>query len=72
MERLVIAAIEEQVADGRPRDILEAKEPFGLVSEYFLGKVGFLCVCENHIPEAIFRLATCHAYEVWALSCSIQ
>lgn len=42
MERLVVAAIEEQVADGRPRDILEATEPFRLVSEYFIGKVRFL------------------------------
>lgn len=48
MERLVVAAIEEQVADGRPRDILEAKEPFRLVSEYFIGKVGFFCLYEPH------------------------
>lgn len=41
MERLAVAATEEQVADGRPRDIFEAKEPFRLVSEYFIGKVRY-------------------------------
>lgn len=39
MERLVVTAVEEQVADGRPRDVVEATEPFRLVSEYFMGKV---------------------------------
>lgn len=57
MERLVVAAIEEQVADGSPRDVLDAKEPFRLVSEYFIGKVRFLW-CMKRIPEAIIRLAS--------------
>ena len=39
MEWLAVAAIEEQVADGRPRDLVEAKERFRLVSEYVIGKV---------------------------------
>lgn len=39
MERLLVAAVEEQVADGRPRDLVEAKEPFRMVSDHFIGKV---------------------------------
>eukprot|EP00752_Nemacystus_decipiens_P009596 g8574.t1 len=47
MERLVVAAIEEQVADGRPRGILEAKDPFSLVSEHFLGKMVLQPECDT-------------------------
>lgn len=39
VERLVVTAVDQQVAEGRPRDIVEATEPFRLVSEYFIGKV---------------------------------
>ncbi|CAN0025105.1 unnamed protein product, partial [Ectocarpus sp. 12 AP-2014] len=42
MERLLVAAVEEQVADGRPRELVEAKEPFRVISEYFIGKVVLL------------------------------
>ncbi|CAM9980812.1 unnamed protein product [Pylaiella littoralis] len=49
MERLVVAAVEEQVAGGRPRDIVEATEPFRLVSEHFIGKVVLLPECDEDL-----------------------
>ncbi|CAM9502410.1 unnamed protein product [Scytosiphon promiscuus] len=47
MERLIVAAVEQQVADGRPRDVVEAEEPFRLVSEHFMGKVTLQPECDH-------------------------
>lgn len=59
MERLVVAAIEEQVVGGRPRDILEAEESFSLVSEYFMRKVRSLCLIQEAVRLAPFGPHLC-------------
>lgn len=39
MEQLFLVAVEEQVAEGRPRALVESKEQLNLVVEHFVGQV---------------------------------
>lgn len=39
IQRLHMAAVEEQVFEGRPRDLLNSEEPLRLLVEHFMGKV---------------------------------
>lgn len=39
VQRLLTLAVEEQVVEGKPRDLVEAKDMFRLVAEQFMGKV---------------------------------
>lgn len=54
MGRLLNTAIEQEVGEGRPRDLVEAKEPFRLVAEHFMDNVR---LCLKHVKEHVQNVA---------------